>query len=77
MNHAADRAFLSSAQSPIGGFGKDPDDMPDPYHSYLALAAMALAPEQDGELKRMDARWNVSEEKRLWLKAEMARIKGQ
>lgn len=27
----------------MGGFGKEPDDYPDPFHSYLAIAALALS----------------------------------
>ena len=87
MNHEANRQFLLSAQSPIGGFGKEPEDMPDPYHSYLALAALALAGPKgavldgmgsDGKhslgLKRLDPLWNVSQDTAAWLKGEMKRI---
>ncbi|KAJ9101154.1 hypothetical protein QFC21_003372 [Naganishia friedmannii] len=35
------RALLDS-QSPMGGFGKAQGDYPDPYHSYLALAALSM-----------------------------------
>lgn len=72
IDHDANRSFLLSAQSPIGGFGKDPEDMPDPYHSYLALAALAMSP--GSELKPLDALWNVSEDTAGWLKGEMARL---
>ncbi|CAK1367968.1 unnamed protein product [Cercospora beticola] len=37
------RYLLEKTQNPIlGGFGKFPGDLPDLYHSYLALAALAL-----------------------------------
>ena len=58
----------------MGGFGKDADDYPDPYHSYLALAALALS--GDG-LKRLDPRWNVSEETSEWLRAEVGRVRSE
>jgi geranylgeranyl transferase type-1 subunit beta len=74
IDHDANRSFLLSAQSPIGGFGKDSDDMPDPYHSYLALAALAMSP--DSGLKPLDALWNVSEETASWLQREMDRVLG-
>nr|ODN87186.1 geranylgeranyl transferase type-1 subunit beta [Cryptococcus depauperatus CBS 7841] len=43
INHESDKIFLLSAQFPLGGFGKEPEDYPDPYHSYLALAALSLS----------------------------------
>lgn len=70
VDAAADRAFLLSSQSPIGGFGKDPDDMPDPYHSYLALAALALS---DPELTPLDPLWNSTKTTAAWLKDEFTR----
>ncbi|RSH89479.1 hypothetical protein EHS25_002028 [Saitozyma podzolica] len=73
INAEADRAFLLAAQSPLGGFGKEPDDYPDPFHSYLALAALALS-HQDGGLKQLDPRWNVSRETANWLREEMIRV---
>lgn len=81
INREEDRAFLLSSQSPIGGFGKEPEDYPDPYHSYIALAALALHDHYQGVegglgLKRLDPQWNVSEETATWLRDEIARIKG-
>jgi geranylgeranyl transferase type-1 subunit beta len=61
--------FLLSSQSPLGGFGKEPDDYSDPYHSYLALAALALDSQMD--LKPLEPRWNVSLETVEWMKHEM------
>ena len=60
-------AFLLASQSPLGGFGKEPEDYPDPYHSYLALAALALTKGSDYGLKPLNARWNVSRETADWL----------
>ncbi|OCF33186.1 geranylgeranyl transferase type-1 subunit beta [Kwoniella heveanensis BCC8398] len=79
INKRADRSFLLSAQFPIGGFGKEPEDYPDPFHSYLALAALSLTHSADDDvglgLKPLDVRWNVSVETAEWLRAEIARIK--
>ncbi|CAD6583531.1 MAG: hypothetical protein TREMPRED_003586 [Tremellales sp. Tagirdzhanova-0007] len=77
VDRDADRAFLLSAQSPIGGFGKDPEDHPDPYHSYLALAALALSHSEYGGLglRELDPAWNVSVQTAEWLRSEMARVK--
>ncbi|WVF66279.1 hypothetical protein IAT40_001019 [Kwoniella sp. CBS 6097] len=79
INKQADRSFLLSAQFPIGGFGKEPEDYPDPFHSYLALAALSLTHSAEDDvglgLKALDVRWNVSAETAEWLKSEIARIK--
>ncbi|KAK8844639.1 hypothetical protein IAR55_006486 [Kwoniella newhampshirensis] len=64
----------AAISSPLGGFGKEPEDYPDPFHSYLALAALSLSHSQ-AELKPLDARWNVSVGTRTWLVTEIARIK--
>ncbi|WWD22811.1 hypothetical protein CI109_107305 [Kwoniella shandongensis] len=74
INREADRSFLLSAQSPLGGFGKEPEDYPDPFHSYLALAALSLSHSQS-ELKPLDARWNISVETKEWLVREFGRTK--
>ena len=77
VDQDADRAFLISAQSPLGGFGKEPEDYPDPYHSYLALAALALSHSGHGGLglSELDAEWNVSVQTAEWLRREIARVK--
>ena len=77
IDRSADRAFLLSSQSPMGGFGKEPDDYPDPYHSYLALAALALSysGEEGLGLSLIDARWNVSAETASWMGQEVVRVK--
>lgn len=80
VKREANRSFLLSSQFPIGGFGKEPEDYPDPYHSYLALAALALSHSSSREenlgLKELDPRWNVSVDMAEWFRREMARIKG-
>lgn len=74
VDSTANTAFLISSQSPLGGFGKEPDDYPDPYHSYLALAALALSDNTELDLKPLNARWNISEETAQWLTATMKSI---
>jgi geranylgeranyl transferase type-1 subunit beta len=59
----------------MGGFGKEPEDYPDPYHSYLALAALAIM--RGGRelgLAELDVRWNLSHESADWLRKEIERI---
>lgn len=67
-------AFLYTAQSPLGGFGKAPNDYPDPYHSYLALAAFSMSPQGSAlGLKQLYARWNVSMETAQYLRERLRR----
>ncbi|WVW81641.1 hypothetical protein I302_103636 [Kwoniella bestiolae CBS 10118] len=84
INREADRSFLLSAQFPLGGFGKEPEDYPDPFHSYLALAALSLTHSgtEDGDnaglgLKELDVIWNVSRETADWLRGEIGRVNGK
>lgn len=84
IDYDANKAFLLSAQSPLGGFGKEPEDYPDPYHSYLALAALSISLNRVGEdkensfgLKALNVRWNVSAETADWLQTEITRVKEQ
>lgn len=61
----------------MGGFAKEPEEYPDPFHSYLALAALTMmAPSRlELGLKELDIRWNVSVESAQWLREEMERIR--
>ncbi|EON65055.1 hypothetical protein W97_04290 [Coniosporium apollinis CBS 100218] len=46
IDHTANRRYLlEKTQHMVGGFGKQPADPPDVYHSYLGLAALALVDE--------------------------------
>jgi len=75
MNASANESFLLSAQSPMGGFAKEPGEYPDPFHSYLALAALALGENRKTwGLKELDARWNVGVDTALWIRDEMGRF---
>ncbi|BEI79949.1 hypothetical protein CcaverHIS002_0104780 [Cutaneotrichosporon cavernicola] len=70
VNAPANTSFILDAQSPIGGFGKAPSDFPDPFHSYLALAALALTPAREElGLKAIDAVWNLPADARDYLLA--------
>lgn len=40
--HPAQKYLLDRTQHAIGGFGKQPGDPPDVYHSYMGLAALSL-----------------------------------
>ena len=69
-------AFLLSAQSPMGGFGKEPEEYPDPFHSYLALAALAIMPSgREMGLRELDVKWNISLESAEWLRKEIERVR--
>ncbi|RXK36681.1 hypothetical protein M231_06068 [Tremella mesenterica] len=74
IDSLSDLSFLLSAQSPLGGFGKDPEAYPDPYHSYLALAAISLS-HPDLGLLSLDPRLNVSNDTADYLMKEMKRIR--
>jgi geranylgeranyl transferase type-1 subunit beta len=68
VNAPANTSFILDAQSPIGGFGKAPAEFPDPFHSYLALAALALTPAREElGLKAIDAVWNLPADARDYL----------
>ena len=69
-------SFLLSAQSPMGGFGKEPEEYPDPFHSYLALAALAIMPlGREMGLRELDVKWNISLESAEWLRKEIERVR--
>ena len=75
INGPPNRSFLLSAQSPMGGFGKEPEEYPDPFHSYLALAALAIMNcGRDFGLRELDVKWNISEGAAGWLRKEIERV---
>ena len=48
INYDANETFLHATESRLtGGFSKWPDSSPDPLHSYLSLAGLALMKHQD------------------------------
>ncbi|KAG7539620.1 hypothetical protein FFLO_03496 [Filobasidium floriforme] len=83
---SANSQALLGAQSPIGGFGKAAGEFPDPFHSYLALAALAMNEEtlinesESGsgsmilDLQPLDPVWNVTRNTRAYLESALARL---
>ncbi|KAF8600240.1 terpenoid cyclases/Protein prenyltransferase [Ceratobasidium sp. AG-I] len=45
----ANAAFIAQCQFKFGGLAKVPDDRPDPLHSYLSIASLALYPPTIGD----------------------------
>ncbi|CAE6402150.1 unnamed protein product [Rhizoctonia solani] len=45
----ANAKFVSECQFQFGGIAKVPDDRPDPLHSYLSIASLALYPPATGD----------------------------
>ncbi|KAH8114767.1 terpenoid cyclases/Protein prenyltransferase [Phellopilus nigrolimitatus] len=72
--------FLAGCQFRVGGLAKAPGELADPYHTYLALAALALYPPDEGEgeedaswrLPRLDALLNATEETAAWARAKIS-----
>ncbi|KAM6494271.1 Terpenoid cyclases/protein prenyltransferase alpha-alpha toroid [Amanita muscaria] len=67
--------FISDCQFRFGGIAKSPGGPADPYHTYLALAAVSMYPPDNGEvearigswkLPRLDPLLNTSEETSDW-----------
>lgn len=70
VNEEPNAQFLLDSQSPIGGFGKEPDVHPDPFHSYLAIAALSLTSAREKlELEEIDPVYNMPLWARDWLLA--------
>ncbi|KAK0527819.1 geranylgeranyl transferase type-1 subunit beta [Tilletia horrida] len=75
----ADVRWLLSAQTRMGGISKVPGDMPDVMHSYLSHAALAMhGPSaaagvglEEGQLARLEPRWNLSDESARWLREHL------
>ncbi|KAL1408754.1 geranylgeranyl transferase type-1 subunit beta [Vanrija albida] len=71
VNEEPNTEFLLDSQSPIGGFGKEPEEFPDPFHSYLALSALSLTGAREKlELAEIDPVYNMPPWARDWLLAE-------
>ncbi|TFK93292.1 terpenoid cyclases/Protein prenyltransferase [Polyporus arcularius HHB13444] len=63
--------FLEKCQFKYGGLSKAPGERPDPYHTYLSLAILAILPSDHGDdeswkLPRLNALWNATEETAAW-----------
>ncbi|KAG8907714.1 hypothetical protein FRB99_002510 [Tulasnella sp. 403] len=71
----ANAAFLGDCQFRFGGIAKFPNETPDPFHTYMALASLSLYPpspsEDSSELRswqfgKMDALVNAQEKTAEW-----------
>ncbi|KAK7012247.1 terpenoid cyclases/Protein prenyltransferase [Favolaschia claudopus] len=69
--------FISRCQFKFGGIAKMPDETPDPYHTYLSLAALSIFPPhlpdqgpiaQSWEFGGLDPLLNANEETIKWLR---------
>ncbi|KIJ62659.1 hypothetical protein HYDPIDRAFT_114319 [Hydnomerulius pinastri MD-312] len=61
--------FIASCQFKFGGISKAPNEHPDPYHTYLSLAAVAVYPPSNGQswqLQSLDPLLNANEETSKW-----------
>ncbi|GAB1520611.1 geranylgeranyl transferase type-1 subunit beta [Rhizoctonia solani] len=67
----ANAQFISQCQFQFGGIAKVPNERPDPLHSYLSLASLALYPPTTGDdswrLKPLGAALNAEESTSQWL----------
>ncbi|KAF8216446.1 terpenoid cyclases/protein prenyltransferase alpha-alpha toroid [Mycena galopus ATCC 62051] len=70
-------SFIASCQFKFGGIAKVPDEHPDPYHTYLSIAALALFPptipdegpvSKSWELIPLNPLLNGSEETIKWIR---------
>ncbi|GJE97644.1 terpenoid cyclase/Protein prenyltransferase [Phanerochaete sordida] len=72
VDSAALAVFLSQCQFNFGGVAKAPDARPDPYHTYMALAATAVLPppnaDESWSLPKLDMLWNSTKETAMWLR---------
>ncbi|KIM43086.1 hypothetical protein M413DRAFT_443899 [Hebeloma cylindrosporum] len=77
VNSAALAMFLSRCQFKYGGIAKSPGENPDPYHTYLSLAALSMYPPEASATGTYSASWNFApldpllnakEETALWIR---------
>ncbi|KAI0783426.1 terpenoid cyclases/Protein prenyltransferase [Abortiporus biennis] len=79
VNSTTLTTFLSSCQFKFGGFAKAPNERPDPYHTYLSLAAISLFPppsenkddpnyEEWKNVSRIDPLLNATLETEKWIR---------
>lgn len=70
------RTFMDQCQFKFGGIAKSPGSYPDPYHTYLSLAALALCPTLESNpddpswcfKPGFDPLWNATEETADWIR---------
>ncbi|KAH8086008.1 terpenoid cyclases/Protein prenyltransferase [Cristinia sonorae] len=72
VDNRALATFLSTCQFKFGGIAKAPEERPDPYHTYMAIAALAIYPPEDADeswtLPEMNALWNTTDETAQWIR---------
>jgi len=64
VDNDANGAFLLECQYKHGGMAKEPGEPPDPYHTYLSLAALSLYPPSERHLSELPNRgslWSLKE----------------
>jgi len=71
-------SFLTQCQFKFGGIAKAPDQHPDPYHTYLSLAAIAIHPPgpeittaPSWKFKPLDPLLNANEETAQWARCHI------
>ncbi|KZV92530.1 terpenoid cyclases/Protein prenyltransferase [Exidia glandulosa HHB12029] len=75
-------AFLALCQTKYGGLAKAPDELPDPFHTYMALASLSIYPPdlsatQDDAVKaswklgQMDPMLNATLETAAWARTHI------
>jgi len=66
-------AFLAQCQYKFGGIGKAPGENPDPYHTYLSIAAAAIvSPDPAWALRPLDPLINATHETVRWAKERVS-----
>lgn len=66
-------AFLAQCQYKFGGIGKAPGEHPDPYHTYLSIAAAAIvSPDPAWGLRPLDPLINATDETAKWAKEHIS-----
>ncbi|KAG2131779.1 terpenoid cyclases protein prenyltransferase [Suillus clintonianus] len=76
VDKAAMSSFIASCQFKYGGIAKIPGEHPDPYHTYLSLAAVALLPSNPPEgsswaLHPLDPLLNATYQTSSWARAHI------
>jgi len=66
-------AYLAQCQFKFGGISKAPGEHPDPYHTYLSIAAAAVvSPDPAWGLQPLDPLLNATHETARWAKEHVA-----
>jgi geranylgeranyl transferase type-1 subunit beta len=76
VDKVAMSSFIASCQFKYGGIAKIPGEHPDPYHTYLSLAAVALLPPNPSEgtswaLSPLDPLLNATYQTSSWARAHI------